>query len=110
VEPPLSTEPKGLARALGLAALLALAACGEPQGLAFEPSPLARTEPRPGLGPSAPLRAAAERAEDDAARLADAAAALGARRDAAQARGAALEGPVVDPALRQRLLRAAGGA
>lgn len=88
-----------------LASVLAvLAACTQPQGPAFEPTPAAA--PVPVLGPTERLRRSAAAAGPDAERIAERREDLAARAAALRERAAALRTEVVKPARRDRLLEA----
>jgi hypothetical protein len=98
-----------LAPALAACAVLAGCAGDEPQGPAFAPTDVAASAPRPDLGETAPLRQAIAEAVPAAERLAGTAEGLATRSAALRGRAATLDGPVVDPARRERMLAAAAG-
>lgn len=97
------------ARFTPAAFLLLAAACGVPGDADIAPSDYARSAPNPTLLPDETFRAAAAEAAPVVARIDAETAALAARAEALQARATALGGPVVDPAVRPRLIDAADG-
>jgi hypothetical protein len=98
-----------VAAALVACTLVAGCAGDEPRGPDLAPSPVAASAPRPELGETAPLRQAFAEAVPAAQRLAGTAESLATRSSALRGRAATLEGPVVDPGRRERMLAAAGG-
>jgi hypothetical protein len=88
--------------------LALFAACTEPEGPAFEPTPETAAAPPPTLGETEPLRRALAAAGPEAEALAAGREALAERAAALRERAEGLQSGVVAPERRDRLLEAGG--
>ena len=97
------------ARIAALALFAVLAACGLPPDADVEPSAQVLAAPAPVLLPDAVFRAALNEARPAGARIEAEAAVLAARAEALATRAGALDAPVIEPAMRDRLEAASAG-